>query len=59
MTEFDRALAILPSFPEAMLNRCGSLRALNARVELSGRDPRRVAGEWLRDQGLAGRDSFG
>jgi osmoprotectant transport system substrate-binding protein len=36
-----------------------SLRALNAQVELSGRDPRRVAGDWLRDQGLAGRDSSG
>jgi osmoprotectant transport system substrate-binding protein len=34
-----------------------SLRALNAQVELSGRDPRRVARDWLRDQGLAGGDS--
>ena len=33
-----------------------SLRALNAQVELSGLDPRRVAGDWLRDRGLAGRD---
>jgi osmoprotectant transport system substrate-binding protein len=34
-----------------------SLRALDAQVELSGRDPRRVAGDWLHSQGLAGRDS--
>jgi len=31
----------------------GSLRALDARVELAGQDPRRVAGTWLRSQGLA------
>jgi osmoprotectant transport system substrate-binding protein len=31
----------------------GSLRALNARVELRGQDPRRVAESWLRAQGLA------
>lgn len=30
----------------------GSLRALDARVELDGRDPRVVAGDWLRSQGL-------
>ena len=31
----------------------GSLRALDARVELPGEDPRRVAESWLRTQGLA------
>ena len=31
----------------------GSLRALNARMELRGQDPRLVAGSWLRAQGLA------
>jgi osmoprotectant transport system substrate-binding protein len=31
----------------------GSLRALNAQVELRGRDPRLVAQSWLRAQGLA------
>jgi osmoprotectant transport system substrate-binding protein len=31
----------------------GSLRALDARVELAGQDPRRVAGNWLRGHGLA------
>ncbi len=31
----------------------GSLRALDARVELAGQDPRRVAGSWLRSHGLA------
>jgi osmoprotectant transport system substrate-binding protein len=31
----------------------GSLRALNARVELRGQDPRLVAESWLRAQGLA------
>ena len=31
----------------------GSLRALNAQVELRGDDPRLVAGSWLRAQGLA------
>ncbi len=31
----------------------GSLRALNARMELRGQDPRLVAESWLRAQGLA------
>jgi len=31
-----------------------SLRALDARVELAGQDPRRVAGDWLRSHGFAG-----
>jgi osmoprotectant transport system substrate-binding protein len=31
----------------------GSVRALNARVELRGQDPRLVAQSWLRTQGLA------
>jgi len=31
----------------------GSLRALDARVQLRGENPRRVAGSWLRTQGLA------
>jgi len=36
----------------------GSLRALDARVELAGQDPRRVAGSWLRSHGLsAGKDA--
>jgi len=30
----------------------GALRALDARVELAGQDPRLVAGRWLRDRGL-------
>ena len=30
----------------------GSLRAMDARVQLAGRDPRLVAGSWLRAQGL-------
>jgi len=29
-----------------------ALRALDAQVELSGHEPRLVAGEWLRAQGL-------
>ena len=35
----------------------GTLRALDARVELAGQDPRLVAGSWLRAHGLipAGR----
>jgi glycine betaine/choline ABC-type transport system substrate-binding protein len=33
----------------------GSLRALNARVELRGDDLRLVAERWLRVQGLASR----
>ena len=42
----------------AVLNRVsalldtGTLRALNARVELAGQNPRRVAGGWLRAHGL-------
>jgi glycine betaine/choline ABC-type transport system substrate-binding protein len=31
----------------------GSLRALDARAELRGQDPRLAAGSWLRTQGLA------
>ena len=31
----------------------GSLRALNAQVQLRGEDPRLLAGSWLRTQGLA------
>jgi hypothetical protein len=31
----------------------GSLRALDARVDLRGQDPRLVAGSWLRMRGLA------
>jgi osmoprotectant transport system substrate-binding protein len=31
----------------------GSLRALDAQVELGGQDPDRVAGDWLREQHLA------
>ena len=31
----------------------GSLRGLDARVQLRGKNPRRVAGSWLRAQGLA------
>ena len=33
-----------------------ALTALDAQVELDGRDPRAVAGDWLRDQGLIRRD---
>ena len=33
-----------------------SLRALDALVELHGQDPRRVAGRWLRAQGLLGQE---
>jgi len=33
-----------------------SLRALDALVELYGQDPRRVAGRWLRAQGLLGQE---
>ena len=42
----------------ALLNRIsalldtGTLRALDARVELAGQDPRLVAGSWLRAYGL-------
>jgi osmoprotectant transport system substrate-binding protein len=44
--------------PLALLNEVSarlttaSLRALNAQVELAGRDPRLVAGDWLRASGL-------
>ncbi len=49
----------------AVLNRVsalldtGTVRALDARVELAGQDPRLVAGSWLRAQGLipAGGDA--
>jgi hypothetical protein len=34
-------------------SRTGSPRALDARVELRGQDPRLVAGSWLRTQRLA------
>ena len=49
----------------AVLNRVsanldtGTLRALDARVDLSGRDPRLVAGSWLRAHGLIPRGGEG
>jgi osmoprotectant transport system substrate-binding protein len=36
-----------------------SLRELDARVELSGQDPRQVAQDWLRAQGLLAREGAG
>ncbi|MGH3419897.1 MAG: glycine betaine ABC transporter substrate-binding protein [Streptosporangiaceae bacterium] len=46
-----RLLAVLNTV-SARLS-ASSLRALDARVELSGQDPRPVAGSWPRAQGLA------
>jgi hypothetical protein len=46
-----RLLAV-PSTVSACLS-AGSLRALDTRVELRGQDPRPVAGNWPRTQGLA------
>ena len=40
---YDRALAIDPNFAEAMLNRCGALRALK-RIDETLQTPRRAAG---------------
>jgi osmoprotectant transport system substrate-binding protein len=37
----------------------GSLRDLDARAELSGQDPRQVAQDWLRAQGLLAREGAG
>jgi glycine betaine/choline ABC-type transport system substrate-binding protein/surface polysaccharide O-acyltransferase-like enzyme len=45
-----RLLAILNKV-SALLD-TGTLRTLEARVELAGQDPRRVAGSWLRAHGL-------
>ena len=33
-----------------------ALRALDARVEIRGQDPRQVAESWLRAQGLSSRE---
>jgi osmoprotectant transport system substrate-binding protein len=46
-----RLLAVLDTVSARLTT--GSLRALDARVELRGEDPRRVAESWLRTQGLA------
>jgi osmoprotectant transport system substrate-binding protein len=46
-----RLLAVLNTVSARLTT--GSLRALNARVELGGQDPRLVAEGWLRAQGLA------
>ncbi len=46
-----RLLAVLNAVSARLTT--GSLRALDARVELRGQDPRLVAGSWLRTQGLA------
>ena len=46
-----RLLAVLDTVSARLTT--GSLRALNARVELRGQDPRLVAESWLRAQGLA------
>ncbi len=45
-----RLLAVLNSV-SALLD-TGTLRALDAQVELAGQNPRRVAGDWLRAHGL-------
>jgi osmoprotectant transport system substrate-binding protein len=46
-----RLLAVLDTVSARLTT--GSLRALDARMELRGQDPRLVAGSWLRAQGLA------
>ena len=46
-----RLLAVLNTVSARLTT--GSLRALDARVELHGQDPRLVAESWLRTQGLA------
>jgi osmoprotectant transport system substrate-binding protein len=46
-----RLLAVLNTVSARLTT--GSLRALNARAELRGQDPRLVAQSWLRAQGLA------
>jgi osmoprotectant transport system substrate-binding protein len=46
-----RLLAVLNTVSARLTT--GSLRALDARVQLPGEDPRLVAGTWLRTQGLA------
>jgi hypothetical protein len=46
-----RLLAVLDTVSAHLIT--GSLRALDARVELRGQDPRLAAGSWLRTQGLA------
>ena len=45
-----RLLAVLDTVSARLTT--GSLRALDAQVELRGEDPRLVAGSWLRTQGL-------
>jgi len=46
-----RLLAVLDTVSARLTT--GSLRALDARVQLRGENPRRVAASWLRAQGLA------
>ena len=51
-TEGDERVSS-PADHTTRASRTGSLRALDARVELRGQDPRLVPGNWLRAQGLA------
>jgi osmoprotectant transport system substrate-binding protein len=46
-----RLLAVLNTVSARLTT--GSLRALDARVQLHGENPRLMAGSWLRAQGLA------
>ena len=46
-----RLLAVLDTVSARLTT--GSLRALDARVQLHGENPRLMAGSWLRAQGLA------
>jgi osmoprotectant transport system substrate-binding protein len=46
-----RLLAVLNTVSARLTT--GSLRGLDARVQLRGENPRRVAGSWLRTQRLA------
>jgi osmoprotectant transport system substrate-binding protein len=50
-THYGPHLAAVLNKVSALLD-TGTLRALDARVELAGLNPRRVAGDWLRAQGL-------
>ena len=52
VARYGPRLLTVPGTVSARLT-TGSLRALNARVELRGQDPRPVAQSWLRTQGLA------
>jgi glycine betaine/choline ABC-type transport system substrate-binding protein len=52
--DFPESVLLAQIYGQALLD-TGTLRALDARVELAGQNPRLVAGSWLRPRADPGR----